>query len=230
MTASPVATPTLAPTAMPPPSASPNPTARPTPIPPTATPTPEPIRSPLPEFPLNVGNKWVYSYQASWDGGQAEFRVSHEVMETREQGPQFAAKIGVTALLLSGSTDAPFMLPTSTDFWYVVDGGNVYTAALPFPALDHAPLEYVFPLPGQWCYSLSAGTCIVDRVASPRPEARETPAGVFSNCYFVASRYLSGPVNDWFCLGTGIVAEQYHHNGTQFDSESVLIAYTLNEP
>jgi hypothetical protein len=233
--ASPEPPPAVAPTAAAQPSTTPNPTVRPTPIPPTATPTAEPIRSPLADFPFNLGNEWIYSYEASWDGGQAEFQVSLEVMETQEQGSQFAAKIGVTALLLSGSTDAPFMLPASTDFWYVVDGGNVYreNETLSFPTADNFGLEYVFPLQGSWCpqhVERLQSNCNNDRVVFEGPESKETPAGQIPDCYLLVTHYTSGPTLQWYCLGTGIVAEEYHHNGTQFDSKSVLTEYTLHEP
>ncbi|MBF0552307.1 MAG: hypothetical protein HQK60_17455 [Deltaproteobacteria bacterium] len=61
-------------------------------------------------------------------------------------------------------------------------------------------------------------------------EAKETvsvPAGNFKNCFRIAYRTLPDSVVLWVCPGIGLVAKEYHHNGSIEDYRSELISYQI---
>ncbi len=163
---SPTDIPTLSPTS----TSSPTVTSTSTPIPPTPTPTP-PI-SPISDFPLNLGNTWIYSYAAySTNDSQndndirddqiitATSLITETVVNTRLHGDYFVAKIvkSKTVITLSVDTDELdhwhshnwYGVKSGEEtYWYVITGTHVYRQQkeLDLTTVESSWLEYVFPL------------------------------------------------------------------------------------
>jgi hypothetical protein len=55
------------------------------------------------------------------------------------------------------------------------------------------------------------------------------PAGAFEHCYTVEWVYNGGSIFDWFCPGTGIVAEQFDHFGTPFGFRMELLHFSASQ-
>jgi hypothetical protein len=143
------------------------------PIPPTKIPTPKPTPpiSPLPDFPLNLGNTWVYSYtdystnykdESDISTGQiitATSLITETVVETQLHDGYFIAEIAKNKTLVTLSVDLNELDHWHTlnwdgiksgaeTYWYVITGTHVYRQQeeLDITNVESSWLEYVFPL------------------------------------------------------------------------------------
>lgn len=142
---------------------------------PTLTPTvtPTPPQSPLVDFPLNLGNTWVYSYseyatifmEEVSTTIRAGYLVTETIVETRMEFPFFAAKMREERRMIAPPANLaednwPEWLlkdaeKTEYHYWRVISGTQVYSWGS--PEADRGPnlstfkpskeiLEFVFPL------------------------------------------------------------------------------------
>jgi hypothetical protein len=93
-----------------------------------------------------------------------------------------------------------------------------------------ADLAYVFPLgaPDCWFRSADLWNAFGENCTfSEGPHEYETPAGTFSDCFWIVTPYLSGNVHDWVCNGIGYVGAKYDHYGSPFGYETTLLEYKI---
>jgi hypothetical protein len=156
---------------------------------PTPTATPISAQNPLADFPLNLGNTWVYSStqydcinDCESDSPQivtGTFVVTATVVDTRFQDPYFAARMvwESKAITLSKSLEGEdwdylFHLNGGEpwSYWYVISDTHVYEQWRGLDLAEFEPsegtLKYIFPLGSvqQWYQSPE------DRVAYPNLE------------------------------------------------------------
>ena len=125
----------------------PQPTSTPTPISPSPAPTPTLAINPLPEFPLAVGNTWVYS--ATYTGFRfnrattpaiaepltATYIITDQIVATKTYGSLFGAEIRRISSLVEGTPfnefhnfnyDKEFENPELKTYTYVISGTQIY--------------------------------------------------------------------------------------------------------
>ncbi len=206
---------------------------------------PEPTRpisfqSPLPDLPLNWGATWIYSDVVyaetdSQDIVTSTYIYSDTVIDVRSTPPYFAAEISRTASLIAG--EPLFNAPEAETWWYVISGTQVYRQAgnqLDLPSVSSSWLEYTFPLTKSRWYpdpeirkNVSLDSMISGiRYTFPESEVA-VPAGLFKDCFMIATAYLSGATYSWFCPSLGVVAEKFDHGGTPFGDHAVLMNYSI---
>ncbi len=204
---------------------------------PTATETPRPAINPLPEFPLTMGSTWVYSHTEYNVGVQTtDCCITLTVVSNQMVWDYFVAEIEQDQAFAS---EWPPFLPGvgKANFWYAISpSGEVYflTRLVNVDFIPSAYLMYRFPLDqkGYWYHSAQ------DRQAdsgfnytfAEGPQEFTTPAGVMDRCYWVATPYNSGGVQEWVCEGVGFVENKYDHNGTPYGYETVLLSYEIMSP
>ncbi len=201
--------------------------------PPSPRPLPSPTSpsSPLSEWPLNLGNYWVYSSTVYVENNSANYTITDTVVETQVQENYFIA--GVRRDIYPALAEPYFTGSISPGIhWYIISGTLAFRqdGKLAPEQVDSSWLEYVFPFSEHHCWFQSP----YDRREFD-PERCNTgsrgllevnvPAGNFQNCYPVVGMYLSGGTQSWFCPGTGVVKTKYDHNGSPFGYEEALIDY-----
>lgn len=165
--------PTTSPTPTSTPTDTPTTTPSPTPTP-TPSPTPTPPNSPLAEFPLDVGDTWIYA-SISYAGYDTQTitmtaTVTKTVVGVQWLPPVFAAKIRseykpdqVPGNLEENEWAEWLPLEESTDsYWYVISGTQVYVYYAHNDmelkhrnwktALSQTGPEYVLPLAEADCW------------------------------------------------------------------------------
>jgi len=161
----------------------------------TPSPTPTPPNSPLAEFPLDVGNTWVYTSirYAGYDTQTITMTatMTNTVVEVRWQPPIFAAKIRseykpdqVPGDLEENEWVERLPLEESTDsYWYVISGTQVYLyytrndMELKYidwkSALSQTGPEYVFPLAEGDCWEPHSAEPVDAAICWQQASARE---------------------------------------------------------
>jgi hypothetical protein len=208
-----------------------------------ATPTDQPRSYPttisevntLNDFPLTIGSTWKYSHMEYREDQKKSGFVSVTVVGNQRIGGFFLAQLKVEQ-----SFD-PQWLPIglgdgANEFWYAIDErGHVYY--LPDLAdvdmIEGSTLAYVFPLglPDCWFRSADLWNAFGDHCTfSEGPQEYETPAGSFSDCFWIVTPYLSGNAQDWVCNGVGYAGAKYDHYGSPFGYETTLLEYKIASP
>ena len=205
--------------------------------------------NPLPDFPLSLGNTWIYS-ATHYDTYETErisatYIITERVVDIQAHPPHIAAQvvrdttvITVSDNLAGKNWEEHFLggPGDSTSYWYVISGTHVYEQnELNWAAIEtsDAMLEYIFPLspnmlwyPDPWQrqefpnFEINPG---LRRISGPLEI--QVPAGNFQGCFEVITIYNSGSTFDWFCPGIGVVKSQYDHIGTPFGRSTVLVDY-----
>lgn len=200
--------------------------------------------NPLPEFPLNLGNIWVYSSEHyDTDGTKpitGTYIITETVVDVYVQPPYYAAQLFREETLISSSDN--WQREQSGwlgHYWYIINGTLVYLqrTELDLSNLDSsekASLEYIFPLSDgkQWYPDPWQRANFLDfknktglrKVNGPM--RMELPAGEFENC-FLMTKIFGGEIKTRFCSGIGIVGQEYDHGGTPFGFEELLIDYKV---
>jgi Leucine-rich repeat (LRR) protein/WD40 repeat protein len=223
----------------------------------TPMPAPEatPAGYPLPDFPLRLGNTWVYSatHYDSYDTERitATYRMTETIVDIQAHSPYLAAQVIRNSVVLTGSNNLAdkdwqehYLAGPggSISFWYVISGTHVYEQdELDWAKIDtsQATLGYVFPLSAgdRWYPDPAQRQAFLNFEVGPGirtvvdgPVERQTPAGTFPGCFEIATFYNSGSPQSWFCPGVGVIESQYHHAGTPFGHTTVLIDDWLASP
>ncbi len=215
-------------------------TSSPSPLPPTLTPTPSPTipSNPLPEFPLTVGNTWVYSsthYEIDTKSGQritATYIITEQVVAAKIYKPYFIVQIQKDVSFLEGVKSKLARPSPERNFVYIVDNELVYrqrqsTRFNPikfetsrylmykFPLLEHTKCwhpqlseEFQKELFGEGCPNW--GYRYVDGLIEPT-----VPAGTFENCVDVVQVDSGIVTNEWICPGIGKVGEKMDGSSQQ---------------
>lgn len=199
---------------------------------PHATPATISEMNPINDFPLTIGSYWKYSYMEYREDQKESGFVSVTVMDNQRIGSFFLAQLKVE------QSFAPQMVPIglgggANEFWYVIDerGHVYYLSDLPnVDMIERSTLAYVFPLgdPDCWFRSADLWNAFDENCTfSEGPQEYETPAGRFSDCFWIVTPYLSGNVQDWICNGIGYVGAKYDHYGSPFGYETTLLEYKI---
>jgi hypothetical protein len=205
--------------------------SKPTPIP--------PLPSSETDFPLALGNTWVF--QATRYEGvpiteiiTTTLVITETVVEVKSTSSYFIAQIHreESAEMPVGNVPpswqgVPLRPATSSEYWLVVSGNRVYRQERnldPSTLYDTAELELVFPLQVGEKWNLFDGGILrkvvkVDTVA--------VPAGRFNNCFLFEDAWASDTAQTWFCPNVGIIEEKMDHHGTPMGWHSVLTRYEL---
>ncbi len=215
-------TPTLRLSSTPTPSITPTSTLRP--------------QNPLPVFPINMGNTWVYSathYEIDRATGQkitATYVITELIKKTGTYSSFFIAEVRRDILLIDGI--APkwnVARPSSKSYLYVIGGTYVYKqrGTLINP-LGVKLLEYKFPLSKHtncWYPNLSteAQIEIFGDKKCPSWGYRYIGGSVFPNvpieefsskdCTNIVEVNQGSTTNKWFCSGIGIVGGTMDYSG-----------------
>jgi len=214
----------------------------------TSTLTATPVLSPLADFPLDVGNYWVYHYYAYEQNISAEVTITVKVISTQMISGYFIAEMDRKNQITSGRFtlySPPQPLPEGR-FWYIVNGGRVYVQwgdTLDLTKVNKIYLEYVFPLLENPCFFRYNGMLEDFTQASPNdpnsfrgctwvegPVEMVTIAGTFENCSLVVTPGHAGGFAEWLCPGIGYVGDKYDHAGTPYGYETTLVDYYLSRP
>jgi hypothetical protein len=219
---------------------------------PTLTPTSTPTtNSPLPDFPLNLGNTWVYS-ATHYDTYETEritatYIITETVVDTQLHEPYFVAnivrdkKVVTLSDNLVGKDWEQHYLgggDGSISFWYVISGTQVYEQReLDWSEIEtsEAILQYIFPLsssvlwyPDPWQRKEFPNLEVTSGLRrADGPIEIKVPAGTFRDCFEVITMYNSGATFSTFCAGIGVVGSHYDHVGTPFGFRTILIDYSL---
>jgi hypothetical protein len=199
---------------------------------PRSNPTTIPEVNPLNDFPLTIGSYWKYSHLEYWEDKKESGFVSVTVVDNQWIGAFFLAQLKVEQSFV------PQWMPIglgdgANEFWYAIDEhGHVYNLPdLPdVGRIERSTLAYVFPLgaPDCWFRSADLWNAFGENCTfSEGPHEHETPAGTFSDCFWIVTPYLSGNVHDWVCNGIGYVGAKYDHYGSPFGYETTLLEYKI---
>lgn len=200
-------------------------------------------------FPLDKGTTWVYSYEA-YDSSPSDpeqvikttYQLTDTVIDTQTVPSYFVAHVKRDWQLVQA--DPGWLRDLSSqprEFWYVVDGDQVYQSNFPLDTSRIKPdaliLDYEFPLTvrSSWCLLPDArqGTSGCDFVGKRQVTGNgsyETPAGEFDNCYDLMDLYNGGNILHKFCDGAGIVFMKFDHAGTKFGFEQTLTGFSKGTP
>jgi len=244
-------TPTLSPTRIPLPPATSSPTALPVKAPTQGTPS---LSSPLSNFPLNLGNSWVYS-STHYDAYETEritatYTITETVVDTQIDNAYYIVQMLRDNTVVTSSVNLAELEQTdlyldgtggTETYWYIINGTDIYLQQneLNLETVESSWLEYTLPISenSAWypdpyqrnTFSVESGPISGLRLARG-PTQKSVPAGEFENCFEILTIYLSGGTTSWFCQGLGVVAGEYDHAGTPFGYRTVLITYSIRSP
>ncbi len=200
------------------------------------------------EFSLADGTTWVYSYvtyePTTTDSTQimtATYLFTETVVDTKALPLYFVAHVQHEEQLVTADPNWTDASSRPHEFWYVVQGQQVYESFQPLDLThiqtDTLLMAYDLPLSigKSWCPSLvvkgeRAQDCPTGQRTVVNRESYETPVGRFQECYQITEDVNSGGVTQWFCRGTGVVAQKYDHGGTRFGFQQTLIFYASHSP
>jgi hypothetical protein len=215
-------------------SVTPVPSPRPSPLPTaTSTSAPIPAINPHPEFPLTVGTYWVFTLSSYTENDTYDYCCfTMTVVDNQMQPPFFLAKIEAERALISG-TPSPDFKSATRYFWYAInEAGEVYVLLDPPDIASIKPTNVAYLLP------FTNGQCWGNDPNQPNgyctwpdgPYTRQTPAGLFANCYDLITSYADGPTQEWFCYNLGPAGDEYNHNGTKYGDSSTLLKFHIAKP
>lgn len=178
----------------------------------------------------------------------ATLLITDTVVETQKHDAYYAAKVVRARSIITTSLDLALLGAYAQDsfannypdpVWYIFATDKVYLQPqeLDWTSLESSIVEYKFPLVAGMCWypdpttnfdcsngdpsTIIPGYRIVEAL-----ENQHLAAGDFENCFKISEIYNSGPSIDRFCLGVGVVGQDYDHGGTPFGSHSQLIQFT----
>lgn len=213
--------------------------------PPTAAPPP----SPEIDFPLALGNTWVFQltrYEGVTTGEiiTTTSVVTETVVEVNNPLSFLVAQVRreESAEMPVGEVPPSWQgislrTATSGDYWLVLSGNRLYRQEgnLDLSSLSTALLEFVFPLQlgNKWYQS--------DEKAKLNPTygddwmlrkvtlagAVAVPAGEFDDCFFLEEAWAGTAFETWFCPGVGVVDRKSDHHGTPGGFREVLIRFQV---
>ena len=194
----------------------------------------------LAAFPLQVGNSWVYAYQAYSGDEKATWQEVDTIIDERQSGMLRAVEVQQEISQVEKTpVDAGINIPQSVNYWYILSGNKLYRQwrDLDWTKIESSSLELVWPFPAQGCWF-------------PDPEQRSNPAlrvepdfpgcrsaqgpvtlqlltGRVDHCYHLKTPYNDGALFEDFCEQVGFVGGKYDHAGTPFGDSWQLTAYSL---
>ncbi len=196
----------------------------------TLAPTPTSVTSvnQAADFPLALGNTWVYQstdysgYNVS-DIVTTTSTITVTVVDVKTDPSYYAAKIHGDSL---------------DDYWLVLMGdrlyeqqGNLDPASL--PVKGQVLIKFPLQLNASWYQAEEMeklypnhnnGSMLwqVEQAGSV-----QVPAGRFADCYYLTETIGGSTFENWFCPGVGFVDKKSDHHGTPFGSHQVLMSYHL---
>lgn len=178
----------------------------------------------------------------------ATLLVTDTVVETQMHDTYYAAKVVRARTIITTSLDLALLGTYAQDsfsnnypdpVWYIFATDKVYwqPQELDWTNLQSSIVQYKFPLVAGMCWYPDPATKFDCSNGDPSTiipgyrivealENQHLPAGDFENCFKISEIYNSGPSIDRFCLGVGVVGQDYDHGGTPFGSHSQLIQFT----
>lgn len=163
------------------------------------------------DFPLTLGNTWIYS-STRYEGYEgphlmtATYIITERVVETQASPPYFVAKIHREEKLLTASAQWGGSEEWGQDYWRIISGTHVYRQGLKLDLSDQESfqLEYTFPLSTtkSWCPAkkIPEEDCIASGKRTViKAATRSVPAGDFETCYEIVEDFTTGTYNHWFC-------------------------------
>jgi hypothetical protein len=190
------------------------------------------------DFPLEVGNSWVYEYQGYSKDNRASWMVADTVIRREEQQGWVAALVQRDVTLVKGTPGPDFIEPPeAASFWYVLHGNQVFRqdGELNWKKVEQSWLELEFPLPNPHCWypdpDLRSGTPQPGQVGCRKADTPVTSlkleAGNFERCYTLLTSYRNGTEKLVFCAGVGFVQASFDHTGTPYGYQYNLSGYLL---
>ncbi|KAA3653562.1 MAG: hypothetical protein DWQ04_35155 [Chloroflexi bacterium] len=197
------------------------------------------LNSTLSDFPLQLGNSWIYSHTAYFGEEIATYLITDTVKDARTNGNYYIAEMGRDWKQVSGTlaSDDVYGLGVN-QYWYIVDGLQVYVQLnqLDLSTVESSWLEYIFPLDnsiGSWYPSGEQRSSEYVGFSGHRRiyslVDMKVPAGEFRKCPYILTFYNNGRNEDWFCPGIGLVARKFDHQGTKYGYHTNLVEYSINE-
>jgi hypothetical protein len=187
------------------------------------------------DFPLAAGSYWVYSHHEYWENQTETGIITATIVENKVYDSLFMARWSVEQS--NPAQWVPLGLGEgAAEFWYALDErGQLFL--LPdlesADQLEQATLAYLLPFVrvGCWFRSPESWNALGENCTmSEGPQERHTPAGVFSECYWIVTPYLSGGTQEWVCRGVGFAGAKYDHIGSPFGYETTLLEYRIGPP
>lgn len=193
-------------------------------------------RRTLAAFPLQVGNSWVYDYQAYSGDEKASWQVVDTIVETRQSGMLSAFTLQREVSLVQGMPSKEFInTPKAQTYWYILSGNAVYRQeTLDWSTVENSGLELVWPFPAQGCWfpdpEQRSNLALPGRPgcrSADGPLTLQLPAGSMDHCYHLMTPYNNGAILLDFCEQVGFVGGKFDHAGTAFGDSFQLTAYSL---
>lgn len=207
-------------------------------------------------FPLHTGAYWSYietNYtQAGSDPNtilKAVVQIDERIIDIQKAPPYYFVHVRRSTTLIKVDSGYPnndlenFGLG-DFDYWYIVLNGRVYRSTdqpdLSKIQLDQLDEEFIFPMTVglSWCPNKRQRGNLTPVVETPVPCASagsrtvleersyQTKVGSYDHCYRLGDAYNDGSLIQWLCEGVGVVAQEYHHVGTQFGFTYELVKFT----
>jgi hypothetical protein len=213
-------------------------TATPSPLTPSVGVTPDLIA----DFPLALGNTWVYS-STRYEGYEgpnrmtATYVITEKVVETQIDPPYFVAKVQREERLVAAPAQWNGSEEWTELYWRILSGTQLYQQRFELDLSDPASfqLEYVFPLSEKesWCpgEKIQEKDCTASGKRTVlKATSRNVPAGEFESCFEIGEDFNTGVYSHWFCPGIGIIEAKGDHSGFPFGRWEKLIDFELKPP
>lgn len=205
-----------------------------------------------PEFPLQKGTIWIYSYE-SYDPSpsdpaqiiKATYQLTETIVEVETISTYLVAHLKREYELIKADKGWSGDLSGQPDeIWYVVNNSQVFQSNQPLDTggvqLDELIFDYEFPLSvsKSWCLlphnpqdsQEITGCDFIGKREVTRQSHYETSSESFNDCYDLTDYFNGGNVYQKFCDGVGIVYMKFDHAGTRFGFEQTLISYSAGVP
>ncbi len=195
------------------------------------------------EFPLNVGNSWVYRvtrYEGPNESNimTATFTLTDTVVSVETKNGFYVANIqsehsAESLVSVRGSYPVTDSLQPahSETYWLIAEGNRIIRqdrlnlADLPAGGAI-VELAFAMQLSSRWSMYYPPGAPVNRQVTTQG--ALTVPAGTFANCFYLQGQIGSMTFDDWFCPAVGFVMRTADHHGTPYGTTSELIHYTAN--
>ncbi len=211
----------------------------------SATQTTAPTLRPLADYPLALGDTWVYESTRYEGFNPHDIMTATQIITETVVGIKNDPSFLATKIRQETSADLPISVPkdwedmlrlaSTVEYWLVVQDNRIYRQERnpdPTNLRDPDSLELVFPvqLGDQWNW-LPARLPIEPQTGGIARQVVTTgttivPAGKFDQCFLIREDWVDSTVEDWFCPGVGWVEKKSDHSGTPVGRHWVLVRYS----
>jgi hypothetical protein len=194
------------------------------------------------EFPLQVGNSWVYQVTRSEgfnpnDIMTATFTTTDTVTDIEIKNGFFVATFqsehtAETLVEVHGTyPTADSLKPATTvSYWLIVDGNRILRQDDNLNLSDlqsQVLVQFVFPISLNSQWSMNNANDAPPNQKVTKVGSITVPAGTFDECFYREGSLGGMTFEDWFCPGIGVVWSNAEHHGTPYGTKRELVSYKV---